>query len=93
MEIFNYYGLDWAAMLLSVLAVWMLGNKNKFGFIVFIIANATWIALGATLMESYGIVLGNVFFLITNSRGFINWNRQGRDQASTSSDDHNHSTI
>lgn len=74
----NYYGLDWLAMSLSLLAVWMLGNKNKFGFLVFIAANALWVALGLTLIQSYGIVVGNLFFLVSNARGFSTWWRAER---------------
>lgn len=74
-HLFNYYGLDWLAMSLSLLAVWMLGNKNKFGFLVFVAANAVWVALGLTLIHSYGIVVGNLFFLVSNARGFANWRK------------------
>ena len=36
MELFlKYYTLDWLAMALSLLAVYLLGNKNKYGFISF----------------------------------------------------------
>lgn len=77
-HLFNYYGLDWLAMSLSLLAVWMLGNKNKIGFLVFVAANAIWVALGLTLIHSYGIVVGNLFFLVSNARGFVNWWKEER---------------
>ena len=73
MNILNYYGLDWLAMSLSVLAVWMLGNKNKDGYIVFILANLMWIAISVTLIHSYGVILGNAFFVVSNTRGYIRW--------------------
>lgn len=79
--LFNFYGLDWLAMSLSLLAVWMLGNKNKFGFLVFVAANALWVALGLTLIHSYGIVVGNLFFLVSNARGFANWWKEERNVA------------
>lgn len=75
MNYFSYYGLDWLAMALSLLAVWLIGNKNQWGFIVFICANLLWIVLGMTLLNSLGILLGNFFFLVTNIRGFVRWNR------------------
>lgn len=74
-DILKYDGIDWLAMLLSVVAVWLLGNKNKVGFLVFMTANMIWIVLGFLVLESYGIVAGNVFFLISNSRGYVNWKR------------------
>lgn len=73
MNLLNYHGLDWIAMGLSVLAVWMLGNRNKYGFIVFIVANLMWIAISYTLLHSYGVILGNVFFVVSNTRGYMRW--------------------
>ncbi|TXM07052.1 aminotransferase, partial [Vibrio parahaemolyticus] len=29
MEYFQYYGIDWVAMVLTFLAIWQIGNKNK----------------------------------------------------------------
>jgi fatty-acid desaturase len=76
MEIFlKYYTLDWAAMILSLLAVYLLGNKNKLGFISFSMANMVWIFLGFFFMNSLGIAIGNIVFLIMNVRGFISWNK------------------
>jgi 4-hydroxybenzoate polyprenyltransferase len=57
---FKYYTLDWIATSLSLLAVYLLGNKNKFGFISFSIANTLWIFLGFSLMNSLGIGIGNI---------------------------------
>ena len=76
-EIFKYYGLDWAAMVLSVIAMVLLGNKMKWGFVFFMTANITWIVLGVLLLNSWAIAIGNAIFLITNLRGFIKWNKQG----------------
>jgi hypothetical protein len=76
MEIFlKYYALDWLAMALSLLAVYLLGNKNKLGFISFSIANTVWIIVGFFLMNSLGIAIGNIVFLIMNVRGFFSWNK------------------
>ncbi|MFM9950641.1 MAG: PnuC protein [Saprospiraceae bacterium] len=77
MEIFlKYYTLDWLAMALSLLAVYLLGSKNKLGFISFSAANLLWIFLGFFLMNSLGIAIGNLVFLIMNIRGFISWNKK-----------------
>ena len=70
---FKYYGLDWLGMGLALLAVYLLGNRNKFGFISFIGSNAIFVYLGATLMNSWGVAIGNAIFLIMNIRGFIRW--------------------
>ncbi len=73
--VFKYYGLDWMAMTLSVAAMILLGNKVKWGFVFFMIANLTWMALSVFLLNSWAITIGNFIFLVTNLRGFIKWNR------------------
>ena len=74
MEAFTkYYLLDWLAMILSLIAVYCLGKKNKSGFIHFALANLIWISLGFGPIGSFGIGIGNSAFLIMNIRGFITW--------------------
>ncbi|WP_425598072.1 hypothetical protein [Flavobacterium crassostreae] len=51
----------------------MLGNKNKWGFIIFAISNVVWMFLGFVLMNSLGTAIGNAVFLVINIRGYINW--------------------
>jgi hypothetical protein len=70
----KYYALDWAAMTLSLLAVHLLGKKNKLGFLSFAMANMIWMSLGFTMIHSLGIGIGNFAFLIMNLKGFITWN-------------------
>ena len=54
----------------------LLGNKVKWGFTFFMLANVTWILLGFFLLNSAAIVIGNFIFLITNTRGFFKWNAE-----------------
>lgn len=72
----KYYGLDWIAMAASLLAVYLIGNKNRMGFASYIIANVVWIYLGIFKMQSLGISVGNVFFFMMNLRGFLKWKNQ-----------------
>jgi len=78
-DFLRYWGLDWFAMALSLFSVYLLGNKNRVGFIIFAMANATWIFLGLTWMTSLGIAVGNTVFLFMNIRGFVNWARKNPD--------------
>jgi hypothetical protein len=75
-QFLKYYGLDWLAMSLSLLAVYLLGNKNKYGFLSFLVANATWVFLGFVMMNSLGIGIGNIVFLIMNIRGYLSWDKK-----------------
>jgi hypothetical protein len=74
-DLFKYYGLDYVAMIMSLIAMLLLGNKVKWGFVSFMFANAAWITLGVILLHSYALIIGNTIFLITNTRGFIKWNQ------------------
>jgi nicotinamide riboside transporter PnuC len=80
----KYYGLDWLAMAASLFAVYLIGNKNRIGFISYILANALWIYLGVFKMQSFGISVGNVFFLMMNLRGFLKWKK---DKSNTNKND------
>lgn len=75
-DFFNYYGLDWLGMALSLWAVYMLGNKNRYGFVVFAVANMLWVFLGMAWMDSLGIAVGNFVFLVMNLRGYWTWSKE-----------------
>ncbi len=34
MDCFQFYGVDWIAMVLTFVAIWQIGNKNKIGFVL-----------------------------------------------------------
>lgn len=77
MDVFlKYYGLDWVAMAASLFAVYLMGNKNRLGFLSYVMANAIWIYLGVFKMQSLGISVGNIFFLVMNLRGYFKWKKE-----------------
>jgi nicotinamide riboside transporter PnuC len=71
----SYYGLDWFGMLTSFAAVYLLGNKSRNGFAVFMVSNLTWIAVGA-LANSMAMTFGNLIFFALNLRGYLRWKAQ-----------------
>ena len=81
----NYYGADWAAMALSLSAVYLLGNRARNGFLVFALANIVWVLLGLMWMNSLGIAVGNAAFLIMNLRGYARWTPLPQNIAETES--------
>jgi hypothetical protein len=54
------------------LTVYLLGNRSRSGFVVFMISNVTWIAVG-TLAGSMAMTFGNVIFFALNLRGYLRW--------------------
>lgn len=71
----EYYLLDWLGIFMSLVSVYMLGNKNKWGFIIFALSNVIWIYLGLMMMSSVGMAVGNFIFMVINIRGFIHWGK------------------
>jgi len=66
------FGLDWGAMIFSLLALYLIGRRNRVGFLSFIAANVCWVSIGWLTM-SLAIMVGNVIFLLLNLRGYRNW--------------------
>jgi len=67
-----YYGVDWAAMTLTLLAIYYIGNKSKYGCVLMILGNIAWIALGF-LSQSLAMILANVLFAAMNMRAIYLW--------------------
>jgi hypothetical protein len=70
-----YYGFDWAAMVLTLLAIYMLGDKQRLGFVVMMAGNVSWVVVGI-LAESLAMILANLVFGAMNVRGLIKWSRE-----------------
>lgn len=68
----TFYGLDWLGMLTSFAAVYLLGNKSRSGFAVFMVSNLTWIAVGS-IADSLAMTFGNAIFFALNLRGYLRW--------------------
>jgi hypothetical protein len=71
----NFHGLDWGAMAFSLTALYLLGNRNRWGFLCFMTANLCWLGVGWTT-GSLAIILGNAIFFATNFRGFRAWRKK-----------------
>ena len=68
----QYLGLDWLAMCLTFAAIYLLGNRSRMGFVVMMIGNLCWSAIGIWA-GSYAMVIANLAFFSMNVRGFIKW--------------------
>lgn len=79
MEYFQYYGIDWIAMVLTFLAILQIGNKNKIGFVLMICGNTSWITVGY-LTGSIAMIIANIIFLLMNVRAIIKWSQPEESQ-------------
>ena len=78
MEIFQFSGIDWLATACGLTGVYMLGDKNKIGFVLFMVASLSWVTFGV-LTNSIAVIIGSSIFFIMHLRGFIRWTRQGAE--------------
>jgi hypothetical protein len=69
---FKYYGVDWLAMVFTFVAIFLLGNKSRRGFVLMMTGNACWIVIGA-LSGSIAMVIANLVFLVMNARAWTKW--------------------
>jgi nicotinamide riboside transporter PnuC len=78
----EYYGIDWLAMVLTVVAIYLLGNKHWAGFALMIGGNLCWIVLGV-LSDSIALMIANAVFVAMNLRGIRKWQDEEADASAT----------
>jgi len=74
----QYYGIDWLATVCGLTGVYLLGSKNKYGFLVFMLASVSWITFGV-LTGSVAVMIGSSIFLIMHLRGWLAWRKDERN--------------
>ncbi len=67
--------LDWLASLLELLGIWVVGNKDRRGFLVFICCGLCWITYVLVSGSTYGLLLVVVPALFLNLGNFIKWGK------------------
>jgi nicotinamide riboside transporter PnuC len=70
----QYYGIDWLATVCGLSGVYLLGNKNKVGFILFMIGSLSWAVVGF-LIASIAMTIGSLIFFALHLRGFLSWRK------------------
>jgi nicotinamide riboside transporter PnuC len=70
----QYYGIDWLATVCGLSGVYLLGNKNKVGFILFMIGSLSWAVVGF-LIASIAMTVGSLIFFALHLRGFLSWRK------------------
>ncbi|MFP4106754.1 MAG: nicotinamide mononucleotide transporter [Phycisphaerae bacterium] len=74
-NLFGYYGVDWTALILTFVSIYMLGRKSKWGFVFGIGASLCWLTFGI-MVESVANVAANVIFIALHIRGWWKWTRE-----------------
>lgn len=81
----QYSGLDWLAMCLTFSAIYLLGNKSRSGFVVMMLGNLCWSAIGLWA-GSLAMLIANLGFFAMNVRGFLRWSPDSAQPAHRSAD-------
>jgi nicotinamide riboside transporter PnuC len=76
--------LDFLAAIFTLLGVWVVGNKNKYGFIFGICSNLLWIVYVIANRHSYGIAFECLPLFFMNLRNFLKWNKYEQSEISIS---------
>ncbi len=79
----RYYGVDIAAMIFTVAGLYIIGNKEKKGFIIASIGNMLWVTLGF-LSQSTGLIVANTVLIAVYFRGFLKWKTQNEIESQVS---------
>ena len=64
--------MDIAAAILELVGAWLVGNKDRRGFLVFIAGNVLWFTIGWD-RALWGLVGIGVAFAAINVRNFNRW--------------------
>ena len=72
------FGIDWLATVCGLTGVYLIGNKNRYGFLVMMIASLSWMAVGF-LIGSVALIAGSAVFFGLHVRGWMKWRRDARE--------------
>jgi nicotinamide riboside transporter PnuC len=70
----QFYGVDWVATVCGLTGVYLIGSKNRLGFIVMMLASLSWLIVGF-MIGSWALILGSMVFFSLHVRGFLKWRR------------------
>jgi hypothetical protein len=75
LQLDRYLGFDLVSAACGLAGLYLLGNRNRYGFLLCFVASAFGIVFGA-LALSVPLVLLHVTLLFVNLRGFLRWQTQ-----------------
>lgn len=66
--------MDFIAAILELTAVWMIGNKNRKGFLIALLCNIVWIVV-AVKASLWGLLFTMGAFIFINIRNYKKWGK------------------
>jgi nicotinamide riboside transporter PnuC len=71
----QYFGIDWLATVCGLTGIYLIGSKNRYGFLIMMVASLSWLTVGF-LIDSVALVIGSAVFFGLHVRGWRNWGKQ-----------------
>lgn len=74
----QFFGMDWLATLCGLTGVYLIGSKNRYGFLIMMMASLSWMAVGF-MISSIALIFGSGVFFGLHVRGWMKWRRDARE--------------
>ena len=74
----QFYGIDWLATVCGLTGVYLIGNKNRYGFLIMMVASLSWMTVGF-IIGSLALIAGSAVFFALHVRGWMKWRRDQRE--------------
>jgi hypothetical protein len=65
--------MDWILSIISMVMLWLMGNKNKYAPLIGILSQVLWIYYAISIKQ-YGLLIGTIGYLIIHIRNAVKWN-------------------
>jgi len=65
--------VDWFAACFEIAALWLVGNKNKVGFLLGLVCNVLWIFYALNTKTAYALVFVCTIYFFLNIRNYVKW--------------------
>ncbi len=77
----QYYGLDWLAVGTGLVAMYMIGDKRRSAFIIYIVSAAFSLAF-AIIIKSLPFILVNLLTIGIQVRNYLKWGQEQKQELS-----------
>ena len=74
----QFFGIDWLATVCGLTGVYLIGSKNRYGFLIMMVASLSWMAVGF-MISSTALIFGSAVFFGLHVRGWMKWRRDARE--------------
>jgi nicotinamide riboside transporter PnuC len=74
----GYYGIDWLATVCGLTGVYLIGSKNRYGFLIMMVASLSWMTVGF-MIQSLALIIGSAVFFGLHVRGWRNWRKRAEN--------------